>query len=340
MALAFGGENRFILRSATRFLLHIGQTNDAHEILRQATATRRDPWLLAAEIAVASAANRSPRLARLGAGVLAEQSDPAHTTELASALATLELTAGNVRAARKLFRQALHSPTENSVAQAEWASRQNIGLEISERTLATPGSFEARAFEARAAGAWERALHEARQWFYDQPFSRHAASLASYLASVPLERYDECAEIARVGLIATPRDPLLLNNLTFALASSGRVVEAEEHFREIPAGAFVGSVKATLLATQGLLCYRRGLLEEGRKHYLEAIDVAKGKGDAFQAALAALYFAREALLAKAPHAAEAWAVALSTSGHRREMEIGAVRARQEHLVDQKGTEPR
>jgi Tfp pilus assembly protein PilF len=336
-ALALAGENRFVLRSGARFLLHIGEPEEAHRVLKSATATATDPWLLAAEIAVASATNGRPRFAKTGAAILNQGARSAfETTELASALATLELTAGNIRGARKLFRSAVRAPTENSVAQAEWASRQNIGFGLSERTLETPGSYEARAFEARAAGHWETALDEARRWFYDQPFSRHASSFASYLAGVPLERYAECADLARGGLIATPRDPLLLNNLAFALASSGQVAEAEEHFAEIPASALGGPMAVTLLATQGLLEYRRGNVEQGRARYLRAIDMAREEGDSFKVALASLYLAREATLANDARAREFCELALSESVRRKEPEIGQLRKRQRERLGSRG----
>jgi hypothetical protein len=53
--------HRFALRSAARFFLHVGKPDDAQTILRRSEATRRDPWLMAAEIAVSTVADRTPR---------------------------------------------------------------------------------------------------------------------------------------------------------------------------------------------------------------------------------------------------------------------------------------
>jgi Tfp pilus assembly protein PilF len=322
-ALALAPGNRFVLRSAARFFLHAKDAEQAHEILRAAETTRHDPWLLAAEIAVASVADRTPRFVKEGVRELAREAEaPLHTSELASALGTLELTAGQTRRARKLFRRALTLPTDNALAQAQWA-----GLVLTPEDFQTPRSFEARAQDLRVKGEWEHALAEASDWVHDEPFSRKAAAFASYLASVPLERYDDCIELAKFGLVATPREPILLNNLTFALASSGRLEEAERAFALIPSDAFDSNVGPTLFATRGLLFYRRGNLEQGRLNYERAIEEARKRGEKLLLAMAYLYHAREALLAGAPHAAEIWKAAEAEAEKAYAPELSVLRRR-------------
>lgn len=170
----------------------------------------------------------------------------------------------------------------------------------------------------------------------DEPFSRHAAAFASYLACVPLEHYEEAATLARLGLAAAPRDALLLNNLAFALASFGRVDDAEEAFARIPPHEFDSVHRPTLLATKGLLLYRRGSLEKGRQHYEQAVAEARKRGDRFAVALASLYHAREALLAASPLAGEIWKMAQAESEKGKEPELPALRNRHDPGI----TEPR
>jgi tetratricopeptide (TPR) repeat protein len=308
-ALALAPDNRFVLRSAARLFIHLKDPDRAYSLLRAAEGTRHDPWLLSAEIAIATASEHTPRFLREGERMLASAAAaPLHTSELASAIGTIELTGGRLRRARQLFRQALRMPTDNALAQVQWASANHIGLILTPVDLARPRSFEARSQVHRAAGEWESALEEAKKWLYDESFSRRAAAFASYLASVPLERYNEAAELARLGLAATPRDPLLLNNLAFALASSGRIDEAEEAFRQIPSLPSP-VLRVAILATSGLLYYRRRELERGRLLYQQAIEEARREGGQFRVALACLYHAREALLAASPDANEVWRAA-------------------------------
>jgi len=308
-ALALAPGNRFVLRSAARLFLHLKEPERAYGLLRSAEATRFDPWLLAAEIAVASATEHTPRFMKEGEGMLVQaKSAPLHTSELASAIGTVELMEGRLRRGRQHFREALRLPTDNTLAQAQWVATNQVGGGIViETDLDRPRSFEARALAHRFKGEWEPALEEAKKWLYDEPFSRRAAASASYLASIPLERYEEAAGLARLGLASTQRDPLLVNNLAFALASAGRIEEAEEEFRRISPEEFKSrQLRATLNATRGLLFYRRGDIDQGRLHYEQAIEQFRAEGDQLRVALALLYHAREARLAETTEAERIW----------------------------------
>ena len=131
LALKLSPNNRFILRSAARLLLHTKDYNQAHKILRRAEITKYDSWLLAAEISVASAVNNPARFAKTGQRLLTENNlSPLEITELATALAMLEIDYGKSREARKLIQKAIISPTENSLAQIEWAARNKIKLDF------------------------------------------------------------------------------------------------------------------------------------------------------------------------------------------------------------------
>jgi len=262
--------------------------------------------LLAAEIAIASKLDRTPRFLKEGKRKLeGDSAAPLHLSELCSAIATIELTEGHTRRARQLFRDSLRLPNDNALAQVQWASRKHVGIALTPGDLSQPLGFEARAQTHRSEGRWEPALVEARNWLYDEPFSRHAASFASYLAGL-LERYDEAAHLAQIGLDAGPRNPLLLNNLTFALASGGHLDDAQRAFALIPPHEFDSSLRPTLLATQGLLLYRLGNVERGSFLYRQAVEEAKRRNQPFAVVLASLYHAREAAIAGAADALEVW----------------------------------
>lgn len=301
MALSVAPDNRFVLRSASRFFLHQGDPEQANLLLRRAARTQRDPWLLAAEIAAASVAGWTSGLVRPARGLIASGNFAVgHVSELACAVATLEMHGGKRSEVRRLFGHALIQPTENAVAQASWAARQVTGLlEIDPSVYHTARSFEARAWERFAVTAWAEALEEAREWQLDEPFATRAAAFGSFVAAVGLDDFESSAAFARAGLEANPGDFLLLNNLAFALANGGRVREAREVFARIRRAGLDSPQQAMYLATSGLLSYRAGRVQEGRVLYESAIESATAAKARETRAWATLFHAREQLLAGA-----------------------------------------
>jgi tetratricopeptide (TPR) repeat protein len=320
--------NRFILRSGARFFLHYGDAKYAHRLIARAASTATDPWLLAAELICASLAHSGPRFVKVARRMLTDSSvPPFSTTELASALGTLELENGRQRKAKQLLRESLSAPTENSVAQAKWASRLVPGLEIGADRYQVPRAFEARAWRSFEQAEWDAALRCAVQWLRDEPFSTRPAALASYISSTALEDYGESMRIIEYSLVANPRDPVLTNNLAFALASSGRVAEAEQRLATINEAAMADLSTVTLLATKGLVCFRKGMVDQGRGFYLQAMQEARRRGLRKHYALAAAYLAREETIANTSRSAHALEEAVSASKSQDFRDVTAVLSR-------------
>ena len=307
-ALALSPNHRIILRSACRFFIHHEQGSYAHLILQEAEDVRADPWLLAAELGTASMLNRISRFTRVAKRMMRDESITLeHKTELAGALGTFHLWDGNTRHARKLFELSLAKPTDNSVAQAQWASNHSLGAlqRLSEHVTIQRG-FEARARRARILGDWNVMIDECRQWLSDEPFAVEPAINGSFGASTGAMNFKAAIRFARAGLVANPTNQLLRNNLAFALIHRGRDGDLVEAARELhKAGKPKGDMVITIRATKGLLCYRQGNPKEGHKLYVEAIKEAKRKSRSvrWQQAnphmilLASLFFVYEELLA-------------------------------------------
>ena len=151
-ALALAPDSRFVLRSASRFFVHARDPARAQDLLRRSPRTRTDPWLVAAEISAATVANQTSRLIKLGRDFVTRRSlPPLHLSELAGALGTLEMGDGNNKAARKLFTQAMTAPTDNSLAQAQWALPK-LGLTDLPDAHSIPRAFEAEALGRSSHG--------------------------------------------------------------------------------------------------------------------------------------------------------------------------------------------
>ncbi len=322
LALKISPNNRFILRSAARLMLHTKDYNQAHKILRQAEITKYDSWLLAAEISVASAVKNPTRFAKTGQKLLAENKlSPLETTELATALAMLEIDYGKSREARKLIQKAIISPTENSLAQIEWAARNRIKLDFVDIDSFenVPLIHEAKAWEHYCNGDWKKALNESWKWFYDQPFSDRPVILGSYIASTVLGDYSESIKILEKGRTSNPNEFLVLNNLAFSYASIDDVVNAQKVFSEINTNGLDDTNKIVLAATEGLIAFRSGDLERGRVKYLNAINAAEK--DSLLQTRAYVYYAREEIRAKTQLAEDTRKIALEKSDKIKNGEI-------------------
>jgi tetratricopeptide (TPR) repeat protein len=305
-ALALAPTNRYVLRAAARLYLHYGDPERAVWLLRSSNATLRDPWLAAAETAISDLADRPAQSMRAKKAMLTSQRWTAfQLSELASALATREFRSGGTRAARKLFRLSLSDPTENSIAQAEWAAHVLKAISLDPEVLARSDSHEARASSSLLAGKPDEALAESWAWLASQPFSSRPAILGSYVAGVALDDHAEAERIARTGLVADAKHWLLLNNLAFSLVHQGRIDEAAKVVGQIHIATGDDFAAAVVTATRGLLSFRTGQADVGRRLYLEAIDAFRDRDAARGKALAAMFLAQEEINAGTDYAGPA-----------------------------------
>lgn len=298
-ALALAKDNRFILRSAVRFYVHRNELDRAHELLLNSAATPHDPWLVSAEIAVANARKRTSRLLTVGRHLTENDNFRAYDrSELAIALATAEHEAGaRQKRIRTLVRQSMLDPTENAVAQAEWLSVRNESLDgVNVKAMDVPCIFEARAQERYQSGDWEKAFENTLLWFEDQPFSSRPAIMAQYLANTVMDDQERAVEIGQRAVRPNPNDPYLLNNLAFSLANTGNAVQARKYIERARQQQIDDEgLQIAVTATEGLIAFRLGDAEAGRKLYAAAEKQATEEGLRREAQMATLYLTNEEL---------------------------------------------
>ena len=292
-ALQLANNSRFVLRSASRFWVHRNDPERAHDVVARADRTRHDPWLLAAEIAVGSIKKRTPRYVSEARRMLAKgQFSANHISELAAAVATLELQSGKVKRSKQFFHQSLEQPTENSLAQAAWASRIHK-LHFDMFPPSVPNAFETNSWRNFQNSQWEPTIEQCKLWHFYQPFSRKPTIQGSYVAAIALEDYETSAWFARRGLIANPTDFTLINNLAFALINGGHVEQAKQSLAQAARLPLSDNDRVFLKATTGFLAYRTGNTVKGRELYLEARDQALKMKDNRVVALASAFYAIE-----------------------------------------------
>jgi tetratricopeptide (TPR) repeat protein len=302
-AVKLAPTNRFIVRAASRFYVHSNEPERALRLLGQAGAIN-DPWLMAPQVAISAIVGHGSIFARDGIRMLKQDFSPADLSELAAAVGTLEVENGKFVHAKKLLRQSLNGANENSVAQIEWLNRSRLGDVIDVSVANPPRLYEAGAWSSFITGDWEESRRLVELWFRDQPFSGNAATLCSFVFSEIMRDYVSAEGVLRTALRCNPKHPVLLNNMAYALINLDRLIEAEALLGQI---SFTDNLTnlSTVEATRGLLEFRKGGQEIGRRMFLGVIDDLSIRGERDQAGRAATNLAFEELRFKTPYVLEA-----------------------------------
>lgn len=299
-AIQLAPGDRFVLRSASRLFLHLDEIEEAHRVLRNAPNLRNDPWLLASELAYASITNKTSQHVKRAIFLAeSEKFSSFDLSELWLSLATLEARSGNMRKARRFCRSGLSDPAENAIAQAAWLDRNLGGINwVRETQHASFTSNEAVAWTRYADFAWKESLHYAVNWQREQPFSSRPALLGSYVAMAALDDYALAEKIAKQAIVCNPAKSGLQNNLIVALAKQGKIDEAIKVLAEVRWADADDRAKTCLTASVGLVNFRSGRVDEGRRLYIKAREMAIAKGFDDLRRMATLYLLMEEVNAK------------------------------------------
>ena len=309
-ALYLAPNHRHVLRSAVRLYIHVNEQERAHKLLLRCPRTPNDPWLVAAELAVSKVARRNPRFFRQGRKMVKLGGfRPEDVTELRSAIGTLEYYGGAHRKARMSIRASLMNPTDNALAQARWIASRLSSIPIAQEAFELPFGFEARYWQAFDEAKWSDAISECRGWLLDEPFSSRPALAGSYLGVSLTKNYQFAEACALAGLRAEPDNSMLRNNLVVALAYQGKINEAIAQFQKIRFPLSDDLPAYTYIATGGLIQFRLGQIDRGRKCY----EIAEGKAPRSEQGQVLVYRAREELIANTTDASRYIERALSTN---------------------------
>lgn len=297
-ALHLAPNNRFVLRSATRFFIHSEKFDKALFYLRKAESLKHDPWLVSAHIATSSIMGRFSPLIKDGKRLLDSNNfSDYELTELSSSLGTLEYKDGSFKKAKGFFEKSMKMPNDNSLAQLEWVSKDEKRFNVNPfhfNEVINP--FEARALEMYERGNWNEAFYNSIKWFLDMPFSKRPALLGSYIAGSILQDKNAAIILCQVGLQANPNDPTLLNNMVYNIATSENNEMLDmyvDRMTDINVNDLPNESKITFQATLGLVSLKRGDIELGMNLYEKAIQNASNLKNNYLKNLAIANFAKE-----------------------------------------------
>lgn len=298
-ALIIAPENRYVLRSASRFFVHVKENEQALFYIRRSESRKYDPWVKSAEVALLDLLDKSPNVSGKELKHLAAPKKvPRSMSELIAGYATLELKNGTTRMAKKLFNSSLTNSTENALAQALWAKTNIDGLNLEVAGFETQQcAYEAaylRAIEKRES---LEALGAAHQWLVDEPFSVRPAISGSYVASLHLQDFDKAISFVDRGLVANPYEPTLMNNKLVALVMKGELQEARRMFEQLVVVAPKDEFDSILLAAEGLIAFKEGNAVRGRELYQKAALCARNEPGFARKLLSRVYWLECEILA-------------------------------------------
>ncbi|MBU8882606.1 hypothetical protein KSK37_05850 [Kaistella sp. DKR-2] len=277
IALNLASENRFVLRSATRFFIHNGDEERALYYLRKTSNIKNDPWLISAHIASSQLINRFSPFIKNGFKLIESKNlSLFDITELSSSLGSLELENGSFKKAKPLLDISISCPNDNSLAQFEWLSKRDGRLIFNTEDFdKVINPFEAFAYENFKKGNFKKSFYNCIDWFLDIPFSKRPLMFASYIATI-LGEHDKSIMLCMVGLRYDNNEIGFVNNLVYNYCIKNDLVNANKYLTTYlsknPTNELTNEVKVTLQATIGLFLLRSQRINEGKKIYKSALD--------------------------------------------------------------------
>ena len=253
---------------------------------------------MASEIAVSSVLKRSSRQIKSGRElVLSGNISPYSSSELCFAICKEDYNADKRKDWQKMFGLGLKAPNENSLAQAEYIVKEEAKMRFDYGQYgAISHKSEADTRNYYGLGKYEEAFLSSVNWIHDYRFSHEPVAFAFDISCTFLKKYDYSVAIVKKWLETNPQDHATMNNLIYALGLSDNIEEAEQYLSRINVEKQLEEKVENgicLLATQGLVAYRKHDIEEGRTKYLLSIEVAKRIHDKNLAGKARLNMIRE-----------------------------------------------
>lgn len=277
IALNISPFDRYIVRCSTRFFLHIGEPELAWYYLKRALSTAMDPWIIALEVSIAGKLDKPiKRFASYVPDNLSADQIFSYS-ELIESYGMLELSAGNIKNAKKKFKIAWTNPSDNVIRHGEWVIRNELpGLE-KDAPLDYKKSFEASSFHRYHKIEIPEALKYINEWELEEPYSAGPYVLGSHILA-NIGKYSESIETAKKGLQTNPGHFVLTNNLCYSMINLGQLYDAEKKLEALSELA-KGNDILFYYANRGLLEFKKGKIGYGREFYGKALKKCEGLSD-------------------------------------------------------------
>lgn len=274
-ALYIDKNNRYVVRCAVRFYVHINNVEKALWVIRRSCLTRKDPWLMASEISLCQILDKSSSNIKRGLSLIESNNYSAFDlTELSSAIGTQELMSGANKKSRKLINISLKSPNNNSLAQARWIISKEPWMNFDFSVVPNIQSefMEAESYNAFVENDFEKSLEYAQKWIVQEPYSTRSILYAFNIALNFARDLSISQQIMRDAIKVHKNNLYIVNDYVYSLALDNKIDEAEKILNKRPVNKSSDEIKdICFTATVGLVFFRKGKFEEGTECYISAI---------------------------------------------------------------------
>lgn len=282
-AVRINNNSTFVIRNASRLFNILGDNGRAIQLLKNSEYYKYDPNILSAEIAFSQLEKRRTQGTLFGEKLMRDGNfTDLQFSELAGALGTNEYLKGDLKRSEALFDRSLIDPNLNSFAQSLWYKQNPIDSKTIKRFSTSNEVQTQRYFKE---GNFKKAGKYSKIWIHDEPFSARPYNSAAYISGTLFENYDEASDLivqlrarqeSLKGGLDEYLDVSLRNDIAFYHLKNNNINEANrelEPLREIEKlSTGKSKVQFVVIATLGLLAYKTGDRETGRKLYRRTIN--------------------------------------------------------------------
>ena len=259
-ALILAPDNRYVLRSASRYFFSFEDGESALRVLRSSKALRRDRWLQATEAAYCGQIGRGAPLGTSEVNHLLLEHHPGKgTTELCAGIAAIAFRDGaknGRKTGRKLMRQAIKNPTANVEAQLQWDRKHASDIvSLAERPTDGEALFYKALFDQETkSGDFIAAVNA---WYHQDPLGEGATMNGScaLLSVLPAEQSHYAIELADKGLAIRPNNTAYVNNRCVGHLRAGNLDSGLQDLRRLE--ALRGASDPYVLAASGLAAFKQ-----------------------------------------------------------------------------------
>jgi len=287
IALELAPTDRYVVRSAVRFFVHVNCWEEAFFYARRAFLSVQDPWIAAPFLSVGTQLGKMPSPVKNILRNAMSSSDHFYYSELLEAYGTMEILNGAEVRARRIFKKAWLEPAKTVVSHSQWILKEKLPGLAGNLQIDFRQSAQAMSSILLSRMDLDGAVSNARVWMFEEPYS-----VAPYMqissALFLQEKYTDALSVIFEGLIANPKSKDLINNGAFAAlrandASSEKLIKMLKPLLD-------WEKDIAPLATYGLFLMRSGSAIEGRLYYFSAIQNAIKSGNRRLAVAATVNF--------------------------------------------------
>lgn len=291
VAINLAPNSALVVRAYARFLVHLGEYEEALQRIQRLHGLRTDPLILSVDIAIRERFKLGGIQVREARKFVGDESfHPARLSELRSALGTLEFNSGRSHRAKKLINESLKCASENAVTQAIWLrDSKDFSLDFDIESLSPEA--EAQAIEYYFAENYDLSVNSLIAFYAYQPFSDSPLVDATYIRTFCQNDPKGALKLGKEFSIDKTNSFSVRNNLTVAAILTNDITLAEEFLAQVFPSELSGTETNIHLATTGLFAFKIGAPEQGRALYDRAIDYFKTNKNRNAQARALYYYA-------------------------------------------------